>query len=145
MSATMVNEKDFPAIVEIYNAEGRKAAYDVIRSQYGVKVPYGVIRRIEKHPDYDYDKEQDSFRNRKQSAGDEAFLSLDELCGVAPLQRMAENPTDLRAQRMEKLIHELMSDRLLELGKYMVIDPSDRTIVIDRTSLTKDGYTIVTH
>jgi len=46
---------------------------------------------------------------------------------------------------MEKLIHELMSDRLLELGKYVVIDPSERTIVIDRTSLTENGYTIVTH
>jgi len=145
MSATIIKEKDFPAIVEIYNAEGRRAAYDVIRSQYGVKTPYGVIRRIEKHPDYDYDKEQDSFRNRKQGAGDGAFLSLDELCGAALPHRTAEDPSDLKAQRIEKLIHELMSDRLLELGKYVVIDPSDRTIVIDRTSLTENGYTIVTH
>ena len=144
MSAT-VKEEDFPAIVEVYNTEGRKAAYDLIRSRYGVKVPYCIIRRIEKHPDYEYDKEQDCFRDRRQSTGDGAFLSLDELCCTTPVHRIQEEPAALRSQRMEKLIHELMSDRLLELGKYVVIDPSERTIIIDRTSLVENGYTVVTH
>ena len=44
----VVKEKDFPELVELYNTEGRTAMYDHIRSQYGLKQPYYVLRRIMK-------------------------------------------------------------------------------------------------
>jgi hypothetical protein len=63
----VVKEKDFPELVELYNTKGRTAMYDHIRSQYGLKQPYYVLRRIMKSSRYDYDKEQDLFRDPAQS------------------------------------------------------------------------------
>jgi hypothetical protein len=45
---------------------------------------------------------------------------------------------------MEKLVHELVSDRLLMLSKYIVLDSLARTIFIDQASLSADGYRVVT-
>ena len=46
---------------------------------------------------------------------------------------------------MENLIHELISDRLLELSRYVTLEASSRTILIDRTSMIADGYKAVIH
>ncbi len=75
------------------------------------------------------------------------FMDLDELCGtaVAKAPLVGEPITDSRPSAMEKLVHELISDRLRALSRYITLDSSTRTILIDRTSLTADGYQIVTH
>jgi hypothetical protein len=46
---------------------------------------------------------------------------------------------------MEALVNELINDRLLTLSRYITLDTSTRTIIIDRTSLSADGYRVVTH
>ena len=46
---------------------------------------------------------------------------------------------------MDKLIHELISDRLLELSRYVTLETSSRKIFIDKTSMIADGYTAVIH
>ena len=46
---------------------------------------------------------------------------------------------------MEKLIHELISDRLLELSRYVSLETSSRTILIDKTSMVEAGYSVITH
>jgi hypothetical protein len=46
---------------------------------------------------------------------------------------------------MERLVHELISDRLLTLSRYITLESSTRTILIDQTSLSADGYQVVTH
>ena len=46
---------------------------------------------------------------------------------------------------MEKLVKELLSDRLLEISRYITIDSLSRTILIDRTSLNANGYRVVEH
>ena len=38
-----------------------------------------------------------------------------------------------------------ISDRLLTLTRYITLDSSTRTILIDQTSLSADGYQVVTH
>ena len=53
--------------------------------------------------------------------------------------------SDSRPAAMEKLVHELISDRLLTLSRYITLDSSTRTILIDQTSLSADGYQVVTH
>ena len=50
-----------------------------------------------------------------------------------------------RPAELEKLVHELISDRLLMLSRYITLDSASRTILIDRTSLETDGYQIVSH
>jgi hypothetical protein len=46
---------------------------------------------------------------------------------------------------MEKLIQELIGDKLLAISRYVNMNTSDRTIIIDRTSLQNDGYQIIAH
>jgi len=46
----------------------------------------------------------------------------------------AEPVTDPRPAAMERLVHELISDRLLTLSRYITLDSSTRTILIDQTS-----------
>lgn len=53
--------------------------------------------------------------------------------------------TDTRSTAMEKLVHELVSNRLLTLSRYITQDSSTRTILIDQTSLSADGYQVITH
>lgn len=74
-------------------------------------------------------------------------MDLDELCGtaVATAQSRIETIADSRPAAMEKLVHELISDRLLTLSQYITMDSSTRTILIDQTSLSQDGYQVITH
>lgn len=46
---------------------------------------------------------------------------------------------------MEKLIRDLIGDRLLELSRYVALDTLSKTMIIDKTSLENDGYQLVTH
>ena len=81
------------------------------------------------------------------SNADNVFMDLDELCGtaVATVKSPATTAADNRSGTMEKLVHELISDRLLTLSKYITLDSSTRTILIDQTSLSADGYQVITH
>ena len=74
-------------------------------------------------------------------------MDLDELCS-APAVRVpsgTEEANRSRPAELEKLVHELISDRLLMLSRYITLDSASRTILIDRTSLETDGYQIVSH
>lgn len=137
----------FPEIVRQYNSGGKTAAYDYLRSIHGIKHPYFVINRIRDCGKYMYDPDRDYFTETCTSTADGVFMDLDELCGTAivPANHSEESVKDTRPAAMEKLVHELISDRLLTLSRYITLDSSTRTILIDRTSLNADGYQVVTH
>lgn len=147
MSNTIVKEELFPEIVETYNREGKKAAYDLIRGRYGLKNPYFVISRIKRASGYEYDPVSDCFFERKAETDESIFMDLDELCmpSVKPEGTIAGMIPDERTEALEKLVHELISDRLLILSRYITVDSSNRTIMIDQTSLSTDGYRVITH
>lgn len=147
MGKTIIREELFPKIIEKYNAEGKIAAYNYLRSEYGIKKPYFIMNRIKECGKYLYDAEADHFSGIDTSAADGVFMNLDELCGTTALSaaRQPGSATDTRPAAMEKLVHELISDRLLTLSCYITLDTSTRTILIDQTSLSADGYQVVTH
>jgi hypothetical protein len=142
-----VNEKDFPAIVDIFNREGRTAFNDYIQNTYGLKNPRALLYRIRKTPGYNYDESTHRFETPEKAKDDSIFMSVEELCrnssGTDNYDKRdahyEEKPT------MDKLIHELISDRLLELRKYVILEPSSKTIIIDKTSMISDGYQVLTH
>ena len=142
---TVINESDFPEIVEIYNSNGRKAAYDYIRNTYGLKRPYFVIHRIENKSNYMLDKGNDQFVPKDRTEGEDLFMTIDELCGNE--DSCSHNDTNPMAteKAMESLIHSLISDRLLELSKYITMETMERKIIIDKTSMKNDGYTVTVH
>lgn len=147
MGKTKISEEMFPEIVRQYNSGGKTAVYDYLRSSHGIKNPYFVINRIKDCGKYTYDPDGDCFTEAGTSTADGVFMDLDELCGtaIAPANHAGEPVKDTRPAAMEKLVHELISDRLLTLSRYITLDSSTRTILIDRTSLAIDGYQVVTH
>lgn len=53
---------------------------------------------------------------------------------------------DMREQYqelMENMVHSLISDRLLELSKYVLLDPIGKRILIDKSSMQTDGYQVL--
>lgn len=105
------------------------------------------MNRIRECGQYTYDPDTDRFVEPVTSAADDVFMDLDELCSTAMITRTRRDisAADDRPAAMEKLVHELINDRLLTLSRYITLDSSTRTILIDRTSLSADGYQIVTH
>lgn len=147
MGRTIIGEGSFPKIVEEYNSGGKTAAYDYLRSQYGIKHPYFVLTRIKECGKYLYNADTDRFSETVTSTSDDVFMDLDELCNRAALSpaRQTRSAADQRPAAMERLVHELISDRLLILSRYITLDSSTRTIMIDQTSLSEDGYQVITH
>ena len=147
MGKKIIHEEMFPEIVGLYNSSGKTAACDYLRNQFGIKNPYFVIKRIKHSSGYTYDPEKDRFEDSGKSNADDVFMNLDELCGnsVVEAPQHSQKMSDSRPVAMEKLVHELVSDRLLMLSKYIVLDSLARTIFIDQASLSADGYRVVTH
>ena len=53
---------------------------------------------------------------------------------------------DMREQYqelMENMVHSLISGRLLELSKYVLLDPIGKRILIDKSSMQTDGYQVL--
>ena len=147
MGKAVIGEELFPEIIEQYNTCGKTSTYDYLRSKYGIKHPYFVINRIRGCGKYRYNPETDQFSESCTSNADNVFMDLDELCGtaVAAVKSSSTTVADSRPVAMEKLVHELISDRLLTLSRYITLDSGARTILIDQTSLSADGYQVITH
>ena len=127
MGKTVIKEASFSEIVDQYNTGGKTAAYDLIRSKYGLKYPNFVISRIKKCGKFTYDAENDRF--------------LTDIKATRPTASFQDN----RPAAIEKLVHELLVDRLLTLSRYITVDSSARKVLIDQTSLSTDGYQVITH
>lgn len=141
---TLVDKSNYPKIVEIYNENGKKAAYEYIKKTYGIKRPDFVIKRIDERSGFRLDKESGKFIPQDSTTGEELFMSIDDLCRESPKKEpvTTAEPSDVT---MEKLIHNLISDRLLELSRYVTLDASSRIITVDKTSMKNDGYTVKIH
>lgn len=143
-----VNDEELNKIVHVYNSEGRIAAYDLLRSQYGVKYPYALLKRIEKNPKFEYNQADDCYLVHKEVDTNSIFMSMEELCSpMVPqhVQSSEKQLIDSRPVEMEKLIQKLLGERLLELSRYITLDPLSKTMLIDQTSLKIAGYRIITH
>lgn len=148
MARYKVKDENLKELAEIYNAQGRPAVYDRLNSSYDVKNPYFVFRRMCKHANLSYDSENDRFIIDKKQSTENIFMSMDELCSPIVPQHVCskeQSKMDSRPVAMDKLIRELIGDRLLELSKYVTIDSLSKRIIVDKTMLTTDGYQLITH
>ena len=139
-----VTPDHYPEIIEVYNTEGKRAAYDLIRSQYGIKNPTCVMKRLKQYSDLSYNPETDHFELHSSHEEEGIFLDLEELCNkdtaIDPVKTKVSG-TD-RISAMEHMIQELISDRLLEISKYVVLDPVGRCIIVDKTAMQAAGYRV---
>lgn len=142
-----VNDQELMRVAQTYNENGRLAAYELL-STYGIKYPSSVIKRLKNHSNFVYDNMTDRFEICEHATGDKVFMSLDDLCSpVAITNQSKDNRSkiEMRTGAMEKLIQDLLGDRLLELSKYITLESVSKTMIIDQTLLKNAGYTIITH
>lgn len=147
MARYKVKEENLKELAETYNAHGKKELYELLDSKYGIKNPYFVFRRMCAKPDLSYDSERDAFTFGGKANAENAFLSIEELCSpTVPchVNRKEQQEIDGRPAAMDKLIRELIGERLLELSKYVTIDPLSKRVMVDKTTLTMDGYRLIT-
>ena len=73
---------------------------------------------------------------------DKVFMTIDELC--ASNKKMKESPVEQQPDKSKEM-EKLIGDRLLELSRYISINSISKTLIIDKTSLDRDGYQVTTH
>ena len=143
----MIKESDFQDIVAIYNKSGKLKANAFIREKYGVKNPWFTFRRIRESGSYTYDEANDKYVTYGETPDESLFMSIEELCKTPTGKPIAKKETSLstRGNGMNALIQTLISDRLLELSKYVTLDVESRTIMVDQSGMRSDGYQVFTH
>ena len=145
-----IKDDEFKELARLYNDEGVKSIC-ITCSGTGIEIknPYFVFQKMKNKADLEYDPEQDCFRIESgPEESDGIFMSMEELCSpMVPRHVMSdkEHISASRPEAMEKLVRELIGDRLLELSRYVALDSLSKTMIIDKTSLESDGYQLVTH
>lgn len=141
------SENDFNTIVQIYNTSGKTEAHRYIQETFGIRNPSCVIKRIKQSKGYIYDSEKDTFISSVSAESESLFMSIDELCLSKPasIKTEPEHRETNRKMALESIIKDLISDRLLELSKYVILDSLERTIIVDKSSMMADGYNVKIH
>ncbi len=140
-----VKKEELRILAEKYNEEGRQAICEILQSKYEVKTPNTVIKRMQNVECFHYDAALDQFLFHQTTSPDKVFLSMDELCTPIVQVRADSNdtPHNNKPQAMQNLIQELIGDRLLEISKYVVMDPLSKKVIIEKTLLITDGYQVI--
>jgi len=137
-----VKKQDYEYIANIFNESGDKAAQEYIATTYGNKAPRGVISRIKKAPGFKYDEVNKKII-KVDLTEEKIFMGLDELCNNTDSNKGESVLSDDNSiKNIESLYIELMQEKLLELMKYIRINHYSKTISIDNSALTLDGYKV---
>ena len=148
MARCRITDDELKKLAELYNSEGKQAVYEVIKTKFNIKNPYQVVNRMRNKPSLYYNEEKDFFDIGNTIQPESIFMTMEELCSpIVPhhITMKEQEEIDSRPAAMDKLIRELIGDRLLELNKYVTIDSLSKRIIIDKTTLIQDGYQLVTH
>ena len=144
-----IPDKNLPELAKVYNDGGKSALYHELRNSYGIKYPVSVFERMRKIASLGYNESKDLFDIKaKKNPDEDLFISIDELCSpMKPQHVIAKDDAENipKTVAMERLVKELLGDRLLELSRYVILDTMSKTMIIDKTALSDAGYALVTH
>lgn len=135
-----ISNDELVELSEIYKTSGKNSMQKVLRDKYQIKNTGSVIKRMK-------NKNLIETAQDTPETTESIFMSMDELCSATRL-KSSENKsieTDNKSKAMDKLIHELIGDRLLELSRYITMDVSGRVVFIDKTAFVADGYQVILH
>ena len=124
--------------------------YVLLSKQYGIKNPTCVFKRMRNKTNLAYDERLDQFfaKMRNGVNPEDVFISMDELCVSKMPEQCKKADVDYEQKRsnaMEKMIRELIGERLLELSRYVTLDSLSKTMYVDESSLKNDGYQVMIH
>ena len=89
-----------------------------------------------------YNKSLDRFLadGHAKAIPEDVFMSMDELCTSKKPEHSKHTVAAYeqnRSDAMEKIIRELIGDRLLELSRYVTLDSVSKTMHVDESYLKK--------
>lgn len=126
-------------IIDIYNTQGKVAAIEFIKTTYGVKDAYYVLRRLKASQSYVYDSDSDLFHRSTETP----FMELDELCvdtpkkSVSKKMKSSEKTTEIQ---FDSIVQEMVKERFMEYSRFIQSNSYDRTWRINKTALQAAGY-----
>lgn len=126
-------------VIDIYNAQGKAAAIQFIKTTYGVTDAYYVLRRLKANQSYIYDSESDSFLKSTETP----FMELDELCIDTPKKSESrEMPPSGKTTEIqfECIIQEMVKERFMEYTRFIQSNSYERIWRINKTALLAAGY-----
>lgn len=131
-----IEKAHYDKYVEIYNDQGTLAAKDYVTNLCDMDINQ-FQRKMRRETDYIFNKSIK--RYDKGTIDAEPFMSLDELCSNTRALSMTKE-TRNNGHAFNDLIFELMRDRLIELQKFIRIDPVAKQVVVDKKSAKDYGY-----
>ena len=132
------NKVDDSVIIRVYNSEGQKAAIKEIRSTYGVKDAYYVLRRLKSKPEYGFNPQCNTFENVVH----EPFIELDELCKTIPDKTKKKEMLALKQNesRFDSYVEKLVKEKFMEYSRFIETDMMERIWRVNKTALESAGY-----
>jgi hypothetical protein len=129
---------DIPGIIAIYNEKGKKETFSYIENVLKRK-PGNVLYRLRNTPEYGYSKETDKFNYSYE----QTFLSIDDLCNQSKIKKETHNePVTITNNAYESLITDMLKEKLLEYSKYIKLDMSLHSCIINKAALKDAGYNV---
>lgn len=131
---------DYQKVVEIFNLNGKASAQEYVKNTYGLEFEM-FSRRLLKENGYFFNRSSRKYEIK--TAGEEQFMTLDDLCKVKePKPAVNSKETEINNLGLESIIIDLMRDRIIEISKYVHIEQSSKRIVINLQNLQKSGYEV---
>ena len=140
MRAYKIENTFYDKFVQIHNTEGKESATKFLENQYNIQLPT-FLKRLKNESTYTYNRKLKKFEKKSLDAG---FISLDDLCDTKGKSSVdtTQNNVELASNIVDfnNIIVDLMRDRLTEIYKYIKIDPSSKTIIINTKALKENDY-----
>lgn len=140
-----VSEEELIRIANVYNTQGKSAAISLLRDEYQYQNISNMWMRLRSRKLIENDTVTESDAKKNNSFNpDDVFISMDELCSTSKNKEKNKSfPTIKKTVSMEKLIQDLIGERLLEISKYIILNVTDKTMIVDKTTLSDDGYKLI--
>ncbi len=147
MSKVKVPPADLKDLAEIYNNEGAATVKEVLAERYDIHQPSNVLKRMKSTEDLEYDAKLDRFFAQEEAESESIFMSIEELCTTPSKSSISQTHISVDAQNaaMERMVQNLIGERLLELSRYITLSSLSRTVIVDRTALESEGYHLEIH
>jgi hypothetical protein len=137
---------DFDEFVNKINVNGKNAAKTLVRDKYNLSFEQ-VKRRLLNGTDYYFDASTRLYKHKAQASDTAEFMSLEELDNQTPyktVKNRIDAPTGATSNsNFEEMVKELITDRIMELSKYVSIDHASRCFVVNTDNLKFDGFNLV--
>lgn len=137
---------DFHEFVNVFNEEGKNSAKILAKEKYGKSFEF-IQRKISKESSYYFNRNLRKYENKDKNIIEAKFMSIDELDScrseikslkhIEPLTGLSSNSS------FDKLVNELIKDRLIELSKYVTIEHGSKNMIINSKAIKNDGYNLV--